>query len=194
MDRNFSIIPATLKDDYTDISIKTNEQYFLFFGSSFFANIEAAKFIIKEIAPFVSEKIVIAGKDMDLTFNNCNLPKNVQVLGFVDNLDKLFFSAKAFLCPIFNGSGMKVKIVEALMHGKSIICTDFAAIGYEKNKDVFEIANNADEFIKKIKTFKGSDFNETARDLYKAKYDAKKNEYYYKRVIDRIEIAINNEN
>lgn len=174
------VIPATLKDTFSEVK-ESNflGDYFLFFGSSFYANNEAVEFIINKIAPFVEEKIIIAGSGMDITFKNTKVPKNVTILGFIDNVQKLFNNAKAFLCPIFSGSGMKIKLVEALMYGKTIICSEFAAIGFEKKEKVFIIANTPQEYISCIRNYNEPSFNTNSRLLYLEQYDENLNDKYY---------------
>lgn len=176
---NYTIIPALLTDSF-DLKKSRNADYYLFFGFSFYANDEAVRYIINEIAPKVSKRIVIAGKGMDTTFKYIDIPPNVKIIGYVDNLNSLFENAIAFICPIFSGSGMKVKIVDALMRGKTVICTDFAAIGYDKQKEVFKICNTAQQFIDVINNQDIQSYNEYARQLFCDKYDAKKLQEYYK--------------
>ena len=186
-DFNYSIVPATLPDELNKNLLLNNKgKYYLFFGSAFFANEEAAKDLVEKIAPNVDFDFVIAGKGMDNLFFNYNLPKNVKVCGFVDDLQKLFSEAKAFVCPIYHGSGMKVKLISALMFGKTIVCTDFAAIGYEKDKDCFLIANSDKEFIKILKKENIKTYNQKSRELYLRNYDYKNNNQYYSHIIDLI--------
>ena len=79
------------------------------------------------------------------------LTSNVRLKGYIHDLDMCYRNALAVIAPIFSGSGMKTKTIEALSYGKSIfgtteafvgIETDFARIGGE--------CNNAAEFIEKM--------------------------------------------
>lgn len=74
--------------------------------------------------------------------------KNVKVLGTVDDLAETYRNVDVVVEPILTGSGMKVKTAEALMHGKEIIGTEEALVGYEELKG--QVCLNAGEFIKKI--------------------------------------------
>ena len=76
---------------------------------------------------------------------------NVRVIGEVASLAPWYAGARAVIAPIFEGSGMKTKVAEALMHGKKVIGTPEAFAGYE---DVAGIAGpcceTADEFLSAI--------------------------------------------
>lgn len=187
---NSFVIPVTKKDMYKNPNPSEHtSDYLLFFGNSFFPNNEAVLFIIKQIAPFIHEKILIAGNKMDVTFSNIKLPENVTVIGYVENLSELFIHAKAFLCPIVSGSGMKVKIADALMFGKTIIATDFAAIGYKRDKDVFLIGKDADDFIKIISSIENCEnsYNDKARAIFKNYYDSANALEYYETIKSKYE-------
>ena len=108
--------------------------------------------------------------------------KNVKIIGYVENVVDLFFYAKAFICPIFSGAGMKVKIAEALMYGKTIIGTSFACIGYEIDSEVFYLHNTTKSLIECLNHNSIPFFNQKARDLFLKKYDFKQNSFYYKSI------------
>ena len=148
-------IPVTLKDYYEEIEILNNETkpYLLFLGASQFANVEAVKFLINEIAPYVKYKVVIAGSGMDKAF--VNKYDNVEIIGYVKNLNELFKNALAFVMPLYYGSGAKVKVAEALMQGKKIIGTPLSLWGYDMDGASYEICNTKDDFIKVINDLVG---------------------------------------
>ena len=58
---------------------------------------------------------------------------NVVIVGAVDDLAPWYAGASLVLAPVFSGGGMKVKIAEALMHGKRVLASRSAAIGYEQS-------------------------------------------------------------
>lgn len=184
---NSIVIPVTKTDNYAvpNPSEHTSD-YILFFGNSFFPNNEAVNFIIEKIAPFVNKQFLIAGNKMDETFKNVILPDNVKIIGFVEDIKELFLHAVVFFCPIFSGSGMKVKIADALMFGKTIIATEFAAIGYEKQADVFFIGKTKEDFIEILSNISESvSYNKQSRELFKLKYDADIANVYYKPVVEK---------
>ena len=106
----------------------------LFVGSNFFANREAATYLVEQLAPALARRgetqIWIAGNAFDKSDWHGELPANVRILGRVEDLTDLYREAAALVAPIFSGAGMKVKVAESLMHGCPVIGTPFALRGY----------------------------------------------------------------
>src|SRR5690606_21052871 len=48
---------------------------------------------------------------------------NVHKIPFVRNLQDYYEVSKIALCPMLTGTGVKIKVVEALSHGLPVICT-----------------------------------------------------------------------
>jgi hypothetical protein len=169
-----AIIPASFSDKFIDFSKEkiSSTPKALFLGSNFYANIHGIKWFIENVLPYVNIKLKIIGKDMD----NANLPKSdkLEIVGYVENLDEYIQNADFMIFPIFKGSGMKVKTCEALMHGKSIIGTGEAFMGYDVDfEKVGAKCETAEEFIKAINEFPkrfASKFNEYSRNVFLEKY------------------------
>ena len=68
-------------------------------------------------------------------------------------MDELFRSSDFYVAPVFSGSGMKVKIAEALSYNLQVVSSEHAAIGYDVAIDsgvVQVCSNSADEWLEKI--------------------------------------------
>jgi hypothetical protein len=169
-----AIIPVSFSDKFIDFSKEKipGTPMALFLGSNFYANIHGIKWFIEKVLPFVNIKLKIIGKDM----NKANLPKNdkLEITGYVENLNEIMQNADFMIFPIFQGSGMKVKTCEALMHGKNIIGTGEAFMGYDLDfEKVGAKCETAEEFIKAINEFLKkftSKFNEYSRSVFLEKY------------------------
>ena len=150
------ILPITLP--LKDLSIynkvkPSNRPYFLFVGSDFFPNIEGIKWFIEKVSPNVDVDFHIVGSCcQNETIYNLSLPSNVKLLGYVDNLDLEYYLASGVIAPIFKGSGMKTKTIEALSYGKSILGTSeaFAGIVGDLNY-IGGLCESADDFIIALK-------------------------------------------
>lgn len=111
-----------------------NDKKTLFFcgAMDFQPNFEAIKWLANVLRPTLdpSIKIIIAGKGTDNVPNSWRYP-NIEYLGFVSNdeLSNLYCNSSAFICPIIYGSGIKMKLVEALGYGTPIISTKKALEG-----------------------------------------------------------------
>ena len=82
-------------------------------------------------------RIGIAGRicEVDAVRDAVAGAPEVQLLGFVDNLAEIYAASKATLSPV-DGTGLKIKVVEALAHGRPVFASpaslDGLPPGYEK--------------------------------------------------------------
>ncbi|MDR0660901.1 MAG: glycosyltransferase [Prevotellaceae bacterium] len=135
-----------------DTLIKTEKKYGLFVGSNFFPNVSGISWFIKNVATKIPFETWVVGSCCDaLKANSDEFPHNIKLKGFVDNLEEVYHNAAFIIVPLFMGSGMKTKTVEALSYAKTIIGTSEAFVGIEANfSKLGGICNTADEFIEKI--------------------------------------------
>ncbi len=91
-------------------------------------------------------KLCLAGRSMPDWLLHSKYP-NVIILGEVENAKYFIQSNGIMVVPLFSGSGIRIKIVEAMALGKAVITTTIGAegINYSKNKNII-IANTIDEF------------------------------------------------
>ena len=115
----------------------------------------------------------LAGKGMKLP-----LKKNESIVehGFVENAKKFILDHDVMVVPLFKGSGMRIKIIEAMALGKCVISSSLGAegIAYKKNQSIL-IADTAQEFITHINTLqqspdKAEQIGNNAYELIKEKY------------------------
>lgn len=76
---------------------------------------------------------------------------NVIILGEVENAVDFINSKAIMIVPLLSGGGMRIKIIEGMALGKTIISTSIGAegISYSHGKNIL-IANNPKEFVKYI--------------------------------------------
>ncbi|MBS1975585.1 MAG: glycosyltransferase family 4 protein, partial [Bacteroidetes bacterium] len=137
-----------IKDKY---QIEEKEKI-LFFNGSFdhLPNREGLKKIIEIVNPLLHSnkdfryKILISGKSIPKEMTNKQDP-NIIFCGFVDDVNIYFKSADIFLNPIFEGGGIKTKLVEALGYNLNAVSTENGAIGVDpewSNRKLFVCGNN----------------------------------------------------
>jgi polysaccharide biosynthesis protein PslH len=74
------------------------------------------------------------------------------VHGFVDDIDPYFEKALIYVCPINDGGGTKLKVIDALASGKAVIADSIACEGLNLTEGVnILFASTVDEYIEKIK-------------------------------------------
>lgn len=144
-----------------------SELELLFVGSNFYPNVQGISWFIKEVLPWVNAKLIIIGRNLKGVIPDSE-PK-VTLLSNVEDLSCYYYKADVVIAPIFKGSGMKVKIAEAMMYGKPIIGTTEAFQGYRLSEDMF-LANDANEFVQIINTIQRLRFSESVRELYVNQY------------------------
>lgn len=173
-------LPVSYEDvfDKTKISTISNDPVkILFVGTAFFGNLPGVEFFIKDVMPYINAELIIVGKGMDQYKEKFEISSNIKVYGYVEDLSALYYNSSLVIAPIFSGGGMKTKIAEALMYGKTIVGTKEAFEGYKRIENVTYECNNAIEFINCIKKmeYKNSPepFNVMARKLYENNYDNK---------------------
>ncbi|MCW3086057.1 MAG: hypothetical protein JWP12_3423 [Bacteroidetes bacterium] len=101
-------------------------------------------------------KLYLAGRSMSDEFKKLNLP-NVIVVGEVENAHLFIRSKGLMLVPLLSGGGMRVKIIEGMALGKTIVTTPVGAEGIEceNNKNIL-IATDAAGFVNAVNAYVGA--------------------------------------
>ena len=95
-------------------------------------------------------KLYLAGRNMSAELKQLK-KANVIIVGEVENSNDFIQSKGVMIVPLLSGGGMRVKIIEGMSLGKTIVATSIGAEGVdcENNKNCI-IANDADEFAEAI--------------------------------------------
>lgn len=174
----------------------------LFIGTlTWQANIEGIRWFIEKVFPVIEKKypnvnVDIIGKFNRASFNDIQ-SQNIHFLGFVDDLEEYMKKATVFICPLFFGSGMKLKIIEAMYRGIPFVTTKIGIenIKYFDEKHTYEypyagiVTDNPDEFAAGILTLyedegKWSALSKTARLIASNEYQWKDEIERFNKVID----------
>ncbi len=121
-------------------------------GLDWAPNTEGLEWFLDEVWPVVYSKYpacncYVAGRNASVEWLNFK-QTNVTVLGEIEDASAFMNSKAIMIVPLFSGSGMRVKIVEALNHGKAIVTTSIGAEGIAAvhNHDLM-VADTTEEFI-----------------------------------------------
>ncbi|MDR2409572.1 MAG: glycosyltransferase family 4 protein [Bacteroidales bacterium] len=185
------IIPCTLTDKYiscNDRVINGMDNYILFVGIATSINLHGIHLLINEVAPHVSCKIIIVGKGIYSALRGKNIPLNVVINDYVEDLSELFINAAAFIAPLFYGAGMKIKIAEAMMYGKKIIATSRAFVGYNIDNTSCIVCDKSEDFVKEINNLNMlKKYYKESRQLFLDYYSSSNNDLYYSQLDELIE-------
>jgi len=106
----------------------------LFFGPQSYApNLEAVELILKQITPLLLEKandnykLLICGGGLPSHYQKLESfkAKNIEYLGFVEDIEEYVQAVDLIINPILSGGGVKTKVIEAIALGKTVV--SFAA-------------------------------------------------------------------
>lgn len=171
----------------------TDSNYAIFSGSlSFLPNYEGMKWFLENVwKVYVKANpnlwLKITGKIDDKIKREFSIYPNVEFTGYLNDKDlqKTFLGCLFAVIPIFKGSGIKIKLLEALSYGVPVLATShcFEGVPYKENN--YKISPyfwcvNSDDFIDKIKLLSQnkdmrSMMSQAAIDFYKSNYSGKDN-------------------
>ena len=127
----------------------------IFVGNMFYwPNQNAAKFILKKLHPALTKKIAgvhftLAGMIPENLIEIIKNKRNIFATGSTNRLNNFLKDGTIGICPVTEGSGMKVKILNYCATGLPIITTSIGAMGYENIKSLI-IENDLEKYSKLI--------------------------------------------
>lgn len=145
--------PAGIDTELWQPTIKSDLNKCYHLGSlEWMPNQEAMWWFIKDIWPtlksqFKELEFYLAGKNMPSSFKQLNI-KGIHVVDFVDDATEFVANKGINIVPLLSGSGIRLKILEAMSAGKIVVATKIGAQGINyTNKKNLLIADNLDQFI-----------------------------------------------
>ena len=121
-------------------------------------NINAVFYIYKKILPLIRSQIsdlkfYIVGRDPPRNIKNLADNDHIIVTGFVDDIRHYILKASVVLAPMKSGSGIKIKILEAMAMGKPVVTNPMGAEAFNKEvKNCLLIGETADEIANHVIT------------------------------------------
>lgn len=182
--------------DFPDLDFKQTELALLYIGTlSWEANIDGLCWFYKDIwqrikQKYPSIKLYIVGKHPDKRILEM-AEKDAQIIvtGFVENVEPYFQKSRVFITPLRFGSGIKVKVVNALYRGIPCVTTSIGTEGLATidgihifSKDTVSDSVDAIDILLKDE--------EKWKSISKASRAIAREKYAWKAVLDNIETAI----
>jgi glycosyltransferase involved in cell wall biosynthesis len=132
--RRIEVVPNAVQIP-SGFRVGAAEPVVLFLGvMSFPPNAQAADTLVRDIWPAVRARVpharlIIAGSGRELLRSYPGADTSVTFSGFVEDLPALYAQARVVCCPIFYGSGTRMKIIEAAAYARAIVSTTLGAEG-----------------------------------------------------------------
>jgi glycosyltransferase involved in cell wall biosynthesis len=149
-----TVIPTGI--DISDYPLNDKEERLLLFfigALDWGPNQEGLDWFFREVWPEIRHQwpgmtLHLAGRNPDYYLKGKNPPENVQLEGEVDNAVEFFHRHTVMIVPLLRGSGIRIKILEAMAMGKVVISTSMGAAGLEaRNGEHLYLADTAAEYI-----------------------------------------------
>lgn len=142
-------------EDMTGVEVEPDSLFHI--GSmDWMPNRESIDWLLDEVWPVVhhevpTAKLYLAGRKMPDSLLMANI-EGVKVVGEVDDAMRFIGSKQINIVPLRSGSGIRVKIIEAMSVGKTVITTTVGAQGIDctDGKNIL-IANTPQEFAAQVK-------------------------------------------
>lgn len=118
-------------------------------------NVDAVRWFIHNVLPIVRKKIpeaalTLIGKNAPGWMNDYK-DKGVNLMGYVSKVQPYHNRANVYIAPLFVGSGIRIKILEAMAMGLPVVATPVSAEGIAATSgDGLYIAAEAEEFARNI--------------------------------------------
>lgn len=127
-----------LLSNYIDIKKNNKKEYhYLFIGTNIKSNVDGInRFIVEKLTS--KERLCIISRDIDV--NQIKMNSNVEYFKNVDDLMPFFCKSLAFVAPIYDDSGLKIKVIEALLYDMPIVTTPEVSDPFRKilSKETYE--------------------------------------------------------
>lgn len=152
---NSYVAPACI--DEKTIQIDTTHTSFksiFFLGAlDWIPNVEGMQWFIDKIFPVILSScpethLYIGGRNIPASFYESK-HQNIHILGEIKEVKELMNAHQIMIVPLLTGSGMRIKIIEAMFYGKCIVSTSIGAEGIDDENCIFR-CDNASIFANEI--------------------------------------------
>ncbi len=149
------VIENGIGDEFLDYRKSAEKKYDLVFvgNLNYAPNVECAEFIVNQILPLLAEKelnVLICGANPGSRVQKL-AQQNVEIQGWVEDIRASYVSGTIFIAPLFIGTGLQNKLLEAMALELPCITTPLAnnALGARDDESIL-LAETAQEFADKI--------------------------------------------
>ena len=181
IDIPYGVYPEDFTPNY---EIDGNPQFYHIGSMSWMPNEEGIRWFIDEVLPETVKKVPdfvyhLAGRSMPDWLNNLK-NEHVDVIGEVPNAHEFVANHDVAIVPLLSGSGIRIKIIESMALGKTVITTRVGAEGIRYDEDVnIIICENKAKMVEAIRRINENpqiavEIGKAARKLVEETYDNRK--------------------
>ena len=181
IDIPYGVYPEEFTPKY---EIEGKPKFYHIGSMNWMPNAEGIRWFIEEVLPKTVEKVPnfvyhLAGRNMPewlTTLNN----QNVDVIGEVPDAKEFVANHDVAIVPLLAGSGIRIKIIESMAMGKTVITTRVGAEGILYDEEVnLIIAENKAKMVEAIRSINENPqiavrIGQAARKLVEETYDNRK--------------------
>lgn len=146
--KRIEIVPHTLPDN-SFLNSEQKKYDIIYVASDNPHNRNGINWFFEKVFPLLNKdvKICIIGK---ITNSIAEFP-NVEKIEFADDLNQYYSNSKLAICPMFTGTGLKIKVIEAMSFGIPVVCNERGTDGlYNKTNNGSLVTNNPEKFAQYI--------------------------------------------
>lgn len=151
---DIKVVPNGVDTKYFQPNKRKRKKFDLIFvgNMSYPPNIEAAVYLCEKIVPIIKKthndcKILIGGANPHHRVKRLQ-NKNIKISGWVNDIRDIYASGRIFVAPMFMGTGLQNKLLEAMAMGIPCITTKLANKALLANESQIIIAQNEIDFAK----------------------------------------------
>ncbi|MBI4500749.1 MAG: glycosyltransferase [Gemmatimonadetes bacterium] len=140
------------------VSGRRQEGGLIFAGSlSLYANREAAQYLVDDIWPALladhpHRRLTIVGRNPPPELIRAGRDPRLSVVGWVEDVRPYLDAAAIYVCPIRNGGGTRLKVLDALAMGKPLVATELAVEGLALQEEEHYLrAETPTEYVQQIR-------------------------------------------
>jgi glycosyltransferase involved in cell wall biosynthesis len=137
-------IPPSFPSHFSSDSEKKYD--LIFVGSDNVFNVKSIKWFFEKVYTLLPEntRIVIIGR----VCRHLDKIKNVEYVEFAETLEEYYDQSKIAICPMLEGTGIKIKVIEALSYALPVVGTERAIDGFASKRTNGCLVNDNPEIFR----------------------------------------------
>jgi sugar transferase (PEP-CTERM/EpsH1 system associated) len=145
-----TVIPNGVNENYFKPQVATPKYDLVFVGHlSYGPNVDAAKFLCKEILPIIKKnipqvKVLLAGAHPTKSIQNLQ-SESITVSGWLNDIRIAYSSSKICIAPLRMGTGLQNKLLEAMAMQIACVTTPLANKALQAPSDAIHVGETAQE-------------------------------------------------